>query len=69
MASELPFPFVELCLKSAYLTYARHAKFVSAQSLANIRFMRNCVVELLGIDLESSYQSAPRAHTASVASP
>jgi len=58
MAQELPYPFVELCLKGAYLTYARNSKFVTPQSLPNIRFMRNCVVELLGLDFESSYQMA-----------
>jgi nucleolar complex protein 2 len=54
----MPFPCVEDCLKGLYLTYARNARFVNDQSLPVLTFMGNCVVELYGLELASSYQHA-----------
>ena len=39
-----------------YLTYVRNAKFINEQSLPAITFMGNCVVELYGLDVNSSFQ-------------
>lgn len=58
MAQELPFPFVELCLKQSYLAFVRSARHVTPQSHSHLLFMRNCVVELCGVDFESTYQMA-----------
>jgi len=49
---------LELCLKGAYLTYVRSAKFSSALTLPVVEFMANCVVELYGLDPVLSYQHA-----------
>ena len=62
MALTQPFPFIEQCLKSTYLAYAKRAKFATAASLTSllptITFMGNCVVELYNLDYASSYQHA-----------
>jgi nucleolar complex protein 2 len=58
LAIVMPFPYVEDCLKGLYLTYARNARFVNDQSLPVLTFMGNCVVELYGLELASSYQHA-----------
>jgi nucleolar complex protein 2 len=58
MAQELPYPFVELCLKQTYLAFVRSARTVTTRTLSHAQFMRNCIVELCGIDFESTYQMA-----------
>jgi nucleolar complex protein 2 len=58
MAQELPFPFVELCLKQSYLAFVRSSRHVTPRSHSHLLFMRNCVVELCGVDFESTYQMA-----------
>lgn len=62
LALTQPFPFIELCLKSTYLAYARSAKFAKAASITSLlpqlTFMGNCVVELYTLDFASSYQHA-----------
>mmetsp|Transcript_1793 Transcript_1793/g.2661 ORF Transcript_1793/g.2661 Transcript_1793/m.2661 type:complete len:805 (-) Transcript_1793:93-2507(-) len=58
LALTQPFPFIEDCLKSLYLAYAKSSKFVSEAALATLTFMGNCVVELYSLDLDSSYQHA-----------
>lgn len=57
-ATVLPFPFLEHCLKGAYLAYARSAKFMSESSLPGLTLTGNCLVELYGLDMTSSYQHA-----------
>jgi nucleolar complex protein 2 len=57
-AAVLPFPFLEHCLKGAYLAYARSAKFMSESNLPGLTLMGNCLVELYGLDMTSSYQHA-----------
>lgn len=58
LALTQPFPFIEDCLKSLYLAYAKNSKFVSESTLATLTFLGNCVVELYSLDLDSSYQHA-----------
>lgn len=58
MAIDLPYPFIDHCLKGAYLTYVRNSKFVNKKTTSFINFLCNCVVELYGIDFASSYQRA-----------
>lgn len=58
LALTQPFPFIEHCLKGLYLTYARHAKFMTEASLPGLTLMGNCLVELYGLDMTSSYQHA-----------
>ena len=57
-ATVLPFPFLEQCLKGAYLAYARNAKFTSETSRPGLTLMGNCLVELFGLDMTSAYQFA-----------
>eukprot|EP00559_Dactyliosolen_fragilissimus_P001736 CAMPEP_0184860358 /NCGR_PEP_ID=MMETSP0580-20130426/5250_1 /TAXON_ID=1118495 /ORGANISM="Dactyliosolen fragilissimus" /LENGTH=862 /DNA_ID=CAMNT_0027357427 /DNA_START=76 /DNA_END=2664 /DNA_ORIENTATION=+ len=62
LALTQPFPFIEQCLKSSYLAYARRSKFASGATvtslLPTLTFMGNCVVELYSLDYTSSYQHA-----------
>jgi nucleolar complex protein 2 len=62
MAVTQPFPFIEQCLRSTYLAYAKRAKFGTAASVTSVlptlTFMGNCIVELYGLDYQSSYQHA-----------
>jgi nucleolar complex protein 2 len=58
MALQMPFPFMELCLKGIYLAYMRNTKFTNELTLPHHVLMGNCVVELYGLDLQSSYQHA-----------
>jgi nucleolar complex protein 2 len=62
LALTQPFPFIEDCLKKAYLAYAKRAKFATSSSslsaLPTLTFMGNCVVELYSLDYHSSYQHA-----------
>lgn len=45
-------------IKRAYLNYVKNSKFINAQTMSNISFMRSCVVELLSINFVESYQRA-----------
>ncbi|KAF4316603.1 hypothetical protein BBO99_00008577 [Phytophthora kernoviae] len=58
LALAVPFPFLELCLKGIYVTYMRNTKFTNETTLPHHILMGNCVVELFGLDLSSSYQHA-----------
>ena len=58
MALTLSSEFMDLCLKSTYLTFVRNAKFVSFKTFSTIVFMSNCVAELYSLDLNASYQHA-----------
>ncbi|TDH74186.1 hypothetical protein CCR75_003045 [Bremia lactucae] len=58
MALAVPFPFLELCLKGIYVSYMRNTKFTNEMTLPHHVLMGNCVVELFGLDLSSSYQHA-----------
>ena len=62
LALTQPFPFIELCLKSTYLSYAKASKFANASTVSSLlpqlTFMGNCVVELYSLDYASSYQHA-----------
>ena len=43
-------------LQKLYLAFVSNCKFTSAKTLPQIRFMENCLVELLSIDPATSYQ-------------
>eukprot|EP01127_Copromyxa_protea_P009169 TRINITY_DN2141_c0_g1_i1.p1 TRINITY_DN2141_c0_g1~~TRINITY_DN2141_c0_g1_i1.p1 ORF type:complete len:709 (-),score=206.78 TRINITY_DN2141_c0_g1_i1:52-2178(-) len=58
LAIDLPFPFIESCLKGIYITYVRNAKFTNEKTQGLINFMTNCVVELYGLDSSSAYSHA-----------
>nr|CCA22582.1 nucleolar complex protein putative [Albugo laibachii Nc14] len=58
LAIQIPFPFLELCLKALYLTYMRNTKFTHEMNFTHQILMGNCVVELYGLDLVSSYHHA-----------
>lgn len=52
-----PFPFINTVLRGIYLIYMHNCKSMSSNDALNsIAFMRNCVVEMYGIDFECSYQ-------------
>lgn len=58
MAISLPPPAMDDCLKGVYRAFASNAKFVNASSAPHINFMASCVVEMYGINEQSSYQHA-----------
>ncbi|KAJ1739168.1 Nucleolar Complex 2 protein [Coemansia sp. RSA 989] len=49
---------VDMALKGIYLTYVRHSSVKNMASLPTIQTMRNCGVELYGLDANASYQHA-----------
>jgi len=58
LAINISQPFMDLCLKGTYLTYARNSKRYSPYTVASISFMATCVCELYGLDFSASYQHA-----------
>ncbi|XP_031385492.1 nucleolar complex protein 2 homolog [Punica granatum] len=46
------------CFKGVYKAYIMNCQFVNATKLQHIQFLRNCVIELLGVDLRTAYQHA-----------
>ncbi|RHY74322.1 hypothetical protein DYB30_004020 [Aphanomyces astaci] len=56
LATIVPFPFIETCLKALYLAYMRNVKFTNGVNFQHHIVMGNCLVELYGLDLVSSYQ-------------
>eukprot|EP00163_Fabomonas_tropica_P027458 TRINITY_DN5292_c0_g1_i3.p1 TRINITY_DN5292_c0_g1~~TRINITY_DN5292_c0_g1_i3.p1 ORF type:complete len:823 (-),score=265.12 TRINITY_DN5292_c0_g1_i3:127-2595(-) len=58
LALNAPYPFIDQCIKAVYLGYVRNAKFTNAKTLPAITFMSNCVTELMGVDLQVTYQHA-----------
>lgn len=47
---------LDACLKGIYKDYVANCKFVNSGRLQHIQFLSNCVVELYGVDLSSTYQ-------------
>ncbi|CAG8793602.1 10961_t:CDS:10, partial [Gigaspora margarita] len=58
LASIAPPPFIDLCLKGIYTTFVRYCKETTIFTIPSINLMCNCAVEMYGINLKSSYQSA-----------
>ena len=53
-----PHPALHLTLKKLYLSFVRNCKFTLPSTQPRIRFMQNCLVELLSIDPPTAYQHA-----------
>ncbi|KAL9316922.1 hypothetical protein ACSQ67_013439 [Phaseolus vulgaris] len=49
---------IDECFKGIYKAYVLNCHFVNAVKLKHIRFLGNCVIELLGVDLPTAYQHA-----------
>ncbi|GAU14818.1 hypothetical protein TSUD_50300 [Trifolium subterraneum] len=49
---------IDDCFKGIYKAYVLNCHFVNAAKLKHIRFLSNCVIELLGVDLPTAYQHA-----------
>ncbi|CAG8470161.1 28778_t:CDS:10, partial [Dentiscutata erythropus] len=58
LASVAPPPFIDLCLKGIYTTFVRYCKETTIFTIPSINLMSNCAVDIYGINLKSSYQSA-----------
>eukprot|EP01022_Parablepharisma_sp_SALTPOND_P032460 TRINITY_DN846_c0_g1_i1.p3 TRINITY_DN846_c0_g1~~TRINITY_DN846_c0_g1_i1.p3 ORF type:complete len:452 (+),score=50.40 TRINITY_DN846_c0_g1_i1:8057-9412(+) len=56
--SENPSEFYAQILKRCYKSYSENAKLMGWKNYDIIQFMRNCYVELLGVDLSVAYQQA-----------
>ncbi|XP_065877234.1 nucleolar complex-associated protein 2 [Euphorbia lathyris] len=46
------------CFKGIYKAYVLNSQYINAAKLQHIQFLRNCVIELLGVDLPTAYQHA-----------
>eukprot|EP00211_Chloroparvula_japonica_P003746 CAMPEP_0119120978 /NCGR_PEP_ID=MMETSP1310-20130426/1799_1 /TAXON_ID=464262 /ORGANISM="Genus nov. species nov., Strain RCC2339" /LENGTH=805 /DNA_ID=CAMNT_0007110501 /DNA_START=109 /DNA_END=2522 /DNA_ORIENTATION=- len=55
LAVTVPYPFIDLVLKKTYQAYVRNAAFVSPTTLWAVQFMKQSLVELCGLDLDSTY--------------
>ncbi|KAI9092574.1 hypothetical protein K1719_027702 [Acacia pycnantha] len=49
---------IDDCFRGIYKAYVLNCQFVNAAKLRHIHFLRNCVIELLGVDLATAYQHA-----------
>ncbi|XP_020209987.1 nucleolar complex protein 2 homolog [Cajanus cajan] len=49
---------IDECFKGIYKAYVLNCHFVTAMKLKHIRFLGNCIIELLGVDLPTAYQHA-----------
>ncbi|KAH9312831.1 hypothetical protein KI387_027866, partial [Taxus chinensis] len=49
---------LDSCLKRIYKVFAANCKLVTAANLRQIQFLKNCVVELYGVDLANGYKHA-----------
>ncbi|CAG8455292.1 10089_t:CDS:10 [Paraglomus occultum] len=58
LVTTAPKPFVETCLKGIYMTFVRSCQTTTTHTLPGINLMRNCGVQVFGIDLNTSYQTA-----------
>ncbi len=56
--TESPGEYYTQILKKCYKGYSDNAKLMGWKNYDTIQFMRNCYVELCGIDLDISYQQA-----------
>ena len=52
LAINLPYPFVENCLKSTYLAYASATRFTNRKTLQHVVLMSSCVVDICGLDVQ-----------------
>ncbi|ORX74210.1 Noc2-domain-containing protein, partial [Linderina pennispora] len=58
LVSMAPAEVTDMALKGIYLTHVRHSNVKNITSLTTIQLMRNCGVELYGVDANASYQHA-----------
>ncbi|KAJ2999230.1 Nucleolar Complex 2 protein [Globomyces sp. JEL0801] len=56
MAIASPNPYLDLCIKGTYQTFAKVCKVTNAHSWTQTQFMDKCIVELCGLSLPSTYQ-------------
>jgi hypothetical protein len=56
MILHLVFDCLDPYLKSIYKVFAVNYKLVNTTNLQQIEFLKNCVVELYGVDLSNAYQ-------------
>lgn len=47
---------IDDCFRGIYKAYVLNCHFVNAVKLKHIRFLGNCIIELLGVDLPNAYQ-------------
>ena len=55
---QLPYPFVEHCLKGLYLSFATACRFTNRKTLPHVVLMSSCVVDMCGVDMQATYQHA-----------
>lgn len=58
MCTLYPYPFIDLCLKGVYFTLVQNSMQYSAHKFTIVEFLKNCVVELYGLDMNHSYHHA-----------
>jgi nucleolar complex protein 2 len=58
MAKILPYPFYDLCLKGVYFTLIKNCSDNLPKNFESLDFLKNCLVEIYGIEFVQSYQHA-----------
>ncbi|KAL1336765.1 hypothetical protein HN51_031164 [Arachis hypogaea] len=49
---------IDECFRGIYKAYVLNCHFVNAVKLQHIQFLGNCIIELVGVNLQSAYQHA-----------
>ncbi|KND00855.1 mRNA-binding ribosome synthesis protein NOC2 [Spizellomyces punctatus DAOM BR117] len=58
IAIAAPTPYLDMCLKGTYRAYTDQSRNTSIHTWASINFMINCIVELCGVHIATTYQHA-----------
>lgn len=56
LALQMPYPFINNCLKGIYLTFISNSKFLTLDSFEINQFMFDCVLDVYSIDAVAAYQ-------------
>ncbi|KAJ3048314.1 Nucleolar Complex 2 protein [Rhizophlyctis rosea] len=58
LAVSAPSPYLEMTLKGSYLAFANQSRSTNLHTWTHITFMMNCIVELCGLHIPTTYQHA-----------
>lgn len=56
LAIAAPTPYLDMCIKGTYRAFADQSRNTSIHTWTSINFMINCIVELCGIHMPTTYQ-------------
>ncbi|KAJ3043715.1 Nucleolar Complex 2 protein [Rhizophlyctis rosea] len=58
MAVSAPSPYLDMCIKGSYLAFANQSRATNLHTWTHINFMINCIIELCGLHMPTTYQHA-----------